>query len=309
MSGAVPFVYSWEVFGNIRGVALMTKRRVLLLTCGLAVTLVAMFGRLPVNVAAADRLAAAADEPGVLEDSDRLLRAGRSLSLGKPGVERGALSVRDPDARPDGAAGPRHLHGRRDPEQNFTYIAALRPAMAFIVDIRRGNLELASDVQSALRAIGRSRRVRVAGCSRRSGRPGSAPSPPPRRFSPRTRRSSRARRLYYENLKTIETQLVDHTRIRALQGRSRGHRIRLQRQFTVRAGHSLPVERRRRPRRSRRIPTYADLMAHRRRGQARSYLATEENFKFLKDIEDAQHGRARRRQLRRAKSAARRRPY
>ena len=28
------------------------------------------------------------------------------------------------------------------PEQNFTYIAALKPAMAFIVDIRRGNLQL-----------------------------------------------------------------------------------------------------------------------------------------------------------------------
>ena len=28
------------------------------------------------------------------------------------------------------------------PEQNFTYIAALKPSMAFIVDIRRGNLDL-----------------------------------------------------------------------------------------------------------------------------------------------------------------------
>src|SRR5262245_6795491 len=28
------------------------------------------------------------------------------------------------------------------PEQNFTYIAAIKPAMAFIVDIRRGNLRL-----------------------------------------------------------------------------------------------------------------------------------------------------------------------
>src|SRR4026209_940959 len=28
------------------------------------------------------------------------------------------------------------------PEQNFTYIAAIKPAMAFIVDIRRGNLDL-----------------------------------------------------------------------------------------------------------------------------------------------------------------------
>ena len=28
------------------------------------------------------------------------------------------------------------------PEQNFTYIVATKPAMAFIVDIRRGNLDL-----------------------------------------------------------------------------------------------------------------------------------------------------------------------
>src|SRR5687767_6839672 len=28
------------------------------------------------------------------------------------------------------------------PEQNFTYIAATRPAMVFILDIRRGNLHL-----------------------------------------------------------------------------------------------------------------------------------------------------------------------
>ena len=28
------------------------------------------------------------------------------------------------------------------PEQNFTYIAALKPAMAFIVDVRRGNLHM-----------------------------------------------------------------------------------------------------------------------------------------------------------------------
>jgi hypothetical protein len=37
------------------------------------------------------------------------------------------------------------------PEQNFTYIAALKPSMAFIVDIRRGNFDL-HDVQGALRA-------------------------------------------------------------------------------------------------------------------------------------------------------------
>src|SRR5262249_30275433 len=35
------------------------------------------------------------------------------------------------------------------PEQNFTYIAALRPPMAFIIDVRRGNL----DVQLMYKAL------------------------------------------------------------------------------------------------------------------------------------------------------------
>ena len=55
------------------------------------------------------------------------------------------------------------------PEQNFTYIAALEPRMAFILDIRRGNLHRASDVQGDLRAVGRPRGVRLAICSRGSG--------------------------------------------------------------------------------------------------------------------------------------------
>jgi hypothetical protein len=37
---------------------------------------------------------------------------------------------------------PRRVYMGVGPEQNFTYIAAIRPAMVFIVDIRRGNLDL-----------------------------------------------------------------------------------------------------------------------------------------------------------------------
>jgi hypothetical protein len=37
---------------------------------------------------------------------------------------------------------PGHVYMGVGPEQNFTYIAALRPAMAVIVDVRRGNLDL-----------------------------------------------------------------------------------------------------------------------------------------------------------------------
>ncbi len=39
-------------------------------------------------------------------------------------------------------ARPNRVYVGVGPEQNFTYIAALKPAMAFIVDIRRGNLDL-----------------------------------------------------------------------------------------------------------------------------------------------------------------------
>jgi hypothetical protein len=58
------------------------------------------------------------------------------------------------------------------PEQNFTYIAALRPRMAFIVDIRRGNLQehllyKALMELSATRASS-SRGSSAAACQRRS---------------------------------------------------------------------------------------------------------------------------------------------
>src|SRR3954447_25284143 len=39
-------------------------------------------------------------------------------------------------------ARPNRVYLGVGPEQNFTYIAALKPAMVFIVDVRRGNLQL-----------------------------------------------------------------------------------------------------------------------------------------------------------------------
>ena len=39
-------------------------------------------------------------------------------------------------------AKPNRVYVGVGPEQNFTYIVALKPKMAFIVDIRRGNFDL-----------------------------------------------------------------------------------------------------------------------------------------------------------------------
>ncbi len=48
------------------------------------------------------------------------------------------------------------------PEQNFTYIAALKPAMVFIVDVRRGNLQLHLMYKALFELSADRRGVRVA---------------------------------------------------------------------------------------------------------------------------------------------------
>ena len=48
------------------------------------------------------------------------------------------------------------------PEQNFSYIVGLRPAMAFVIDIRRENLDLHLMYKALFELVDRSRRLRVA---------------------------------------------------------------------------------------------------------------------------------------------------
>ena len=60
------------------------------------------------------------------------------------------------------------------PDQNFTYITALRPKMAFIVDIRRQNMLLHLHVQGAASRCRPTARISCRGCSRGRGRRASA---------------------------------------------------------------------------------------------------------------------------------------
>ena len=66
------------------------------------------------------------------------------------------------------------------PEQNFTYIANLKPRMAVIFDIRRQNAMAAPDVQGAVRAVADARGVRVAAVlatvAARRSRPSATPA-------------------------------------------------------------------------------------------------------------------------------------
>ena len=101
---------------------------VFLTTCSIAVTTAAP--PVPTQLTDAEfwRLSTALSEPDGHFRSDNLL----SNELNFQSVIPELLSV----------AQPGRVYMGVGPEQNFTYIAALKPSMAFIVDIRHGNMDV-----------------------------------------------------------------------------------------------------------------------------------------------------------------------
>jgi hypothetical protein len=158
------------------------------------------------------------------------------------------------------------------PEQNFSYIAATRPALAIIFDIRRGNLVL----QLMYKAIFELTRDRADFVSMLFSRPR------PERL---TVDSSVAdvfaafgstgadEALYERNLKAIVERLVKFHGLplspRELDGLARIYRVFFDRGAAIRFS-----------------PTYADLMtATDEAGMFRSYLASNASFTFLRELE------------------------
>src|SRR5262245_31808622 len=168
------------------------------------------------------------------------------------------------------------------PEQNFTYIAAIRPGIAFIVDIRRGNLHLHL-LYKALFELSADRADFVS-----------------RLFSRKRPDGLRARSsvadifaaygmvdasdtLYNENLRAVRQQLVIKHGI-ALSGEDlKGieyvynafFKFGPGLQYSSSDGFGGGYE-----------PTYLDLMvATDGTGRPRGYLAEEESFAFVKDLE------------------------
>ena len=158
------------------------------------------------------------------------------------------------------------------PEQNFTYMAAVRPAFAVIFDIRRGNMLVQLMYKALFELASGSRRVRVdavleAAATRRR-----------RRFDGRGLFSAvgsvpSEEGLHARNLKAIRDQL---TRTHGLplvaadlDGIEYAYRAFYSRGFAIRYQ-----------------PTYDDLMVQTDgAGVSRSYLASEASFAFLKDLQ------------------------
>jgi hypothetical protein len=182
------------------------------------------------------------------------------------------------------------------PEQNFTYIAALKPAMAFIIDIRHGNFDLHL-LYKALFELSEDRADFVSRLFSRKRPAGLNSQSSAQAIFSAYLAAEASKDLYDENLKTIVEHLKTKHGFSLSDGDVEGIEWALSNFY--RFGPSISYNSSS-PNAAPAIVgstgfgggraaggvTYADLMmADDGVGRARSYLATEENFAVLKALE------------------------
>jgi hypothetical protein len=179
------------------------------------------------------------------------------------------------------------------PDQNFTYIAAVKPRMAFIVDIRRGNL-LQHLMYKALIEMSADRAEFVSRLFSKPRPQGLDASSTVDAIFAAYERVPASDTLYRENVNAINERLVTKHGFRlSVEDLQQLEGIYWQFFWEgpgIRYTTSIPV-----PGRGgsgRRgfgmvFPTYADLVQQTDwEGKPRSYLASEETFAFLKDFQE-----------------------
>ena len=168
------------------------------------------------------------------------------------------------------------------PEQNFTYIAAIKPKMVFIVDIRRGNLDLQL-VYKALFEMSKNRAEFVSRLFARKQPEGLGPNSTVEQIFAAIANVPSTDDVYYENLAAIKDHLMkkhgfplselDLMGIEWVYSNFSRFGPRINYGSSGRGGFGSGV-------------TYADLMtATDANGVFRSYLANEDNFNVLKTLE------------------------
>jgi hypothetical protein len=166
------------------------------------------------------------------------------------------------------------------PEQNFTYIAATRPAMAFIIDVRRGNLQLhllykALFALSADRADFVSRLFslrRPAGLTRTSTVQDI--------FTAYAEPKLRSQDLFRQNLAAIKRFYV---RLNA-PGLGQSDAGGVEEIYQTFYDRGLDIHYEVMPGSAGAFPTYAEVMTATDGSVPRSYLASEETFALVKDL-------------------------
>jgi len=168
------------------------------------------------------------------------------------------------------------------PEQNFTYIAALKPKMVFIVDIRRGNLDLQL-MYKALFEMSKDRAEFVSRLFARKQPAGLGPESTILEIFNAVGNAPTSSEVYAENLKAIKDHLIqkrgfplsedDLDGIEWVYSNFHRYGPNIHYGSSGRGGFGSGV-------------TYSELMtATDEKGVPRSYLANEENFNVLKSLE------------------------
>ena len=167
------------------------------------------------------------------------------------------------------------------PEQNFTYIAAIKPAMAFIVDVRRGNLQMHL-MYKALFEMSADRADFVSRLFSRKRPTGLTTSSTAMEIFDAFDRVPGSETLQQENLKGIQDHLTKKRGIPLDASDLKGIEYIQQQFFWFGPGITYSSST---GRGGRAMSTYWDLMvATDRDGKNRSYLANEDNFKILKNL-------------------------
>jgi hypothetical protein len=171
------------------------------------------------------------------------------------------------------------------PDQNFTYIVALKPRIAFIVDIRRQNM-LEHLMYKALIELSTDRADFLSRLFSRTKPDGLTSDSTPEELFEAFRPLGPDRETFYTNFNAIKSRLEEHHGFK-LSAEDESSIQYVLRAFYV-GGPNLtyvgPVN----PRfgGQNRMPSYADLMMQDDgEGQNHSYLGTEENFRVLKNLE------------------------
>jgi hypothetical protein len=168
------------------------------------------------------------------------------------------------------------------PEQNFTYIAALKPKMVFLVDVRRGNLDLQL-MYKALFELSADRAEFVSRLFSKKRPEGLDRSASPAEIFAAFKGVESSDALYKENLKAIDDQLLIKHHFALSDGDVQGveyvyhafFNFGPQLNYSSTGGFGGRYQ-----------PSYADLMSGTdEAGNSRSFLANEENFNVLKGLE------------------------
>lgn len=180
------------------------------------------------------------------------------------------------------SARPQRAYLGVGPEQNFTYIAALRPKIAFIVDVRRGNLQLHL-LYKALFELSANRAEFVGRLFSKKTPEGLTAKATAEEIFAAYAKVDTSDALYQQYLLDVQNQLLKKRKLPLSAEDLKGieyvyfafywHGPVIQ-YWSSTGGRGF-----------RDAPTYVDLMlATDGQGRTRSYLATEENFRFLKDL-------------------------